>query len=106
MRTRIHIWHAVLGGRELSIRGSFSVLLYNSVHASPRIPCVAIQLYSAHTAIHYIAIHRYTLEYFVYNLYASHLSDEHVAPALESAVFNLRLASAGFTPPSGTPIFQ
>ena len=38
------------------------IRLYN-VHASPRAPCVAIQLYSA---IHYTAIHRYTL-YMLYN---------------------------------------
>ena len=52
------------GGRTGWRRGPFLLykVLYNT-HASPRGPCVAIQLYSA---MHYTAIHRYTL-YRLYN---------------------------------------
>ena len=62
--TYIYIWDAP--GAECWLRDPwqfFAVpykMLYNT-HASPRGPCVAIQLYSA---IHYTGIHRYTL----YNL--------------------------------------
>ena len=57
-----HTFWTLLGPNWL--RGPWPFLLYKMLyngHASPRGPCVAIQLYSA---IHYTGIHRYTL----YNL--------------------------------------
>ena len=69
-RTHTTLWeHSYTSGTLLGpnwLRGPRPFLLYKvlySVHASPRGPCVAIQLYSA---IHYTAIHRYTL-YRLYN---------------------------------------
>ena len=76
-RTPTTLWeHSYTSGTLLGpnwLRGPWPFLLYKvlySVHASPRAPCVAIQLYSAiqrYTALYsYTAIHRYTL-YMLYN---------------------------------------